>query len=264
MEALQDIVKKIESLAKRLGIVELKETPILTVEEQDGSPTVTGVNKIKFSNGTVTNDGGGVVSVSISGGSLTVEELDGTPTQSGVTTLYVTNLSLIDNGVGYATVRTNPGPHYVFGRTIGQSITNGAWRRVLLDDGDETVGTLIEIINSGGNNIAFEPITNAFGIYSLSASVTWAAASGVRHMAIFSEDSGGGGSKSIIASTSIEIGGSNQISQNISLQYHHTDNTLRYALYVYTDTSTTLDTGPLADSEDAEMFFNMTLICLDD
>jgi type II secretory pathway pseudopilin PulG len=39
----------------------------LTVEETDGSPTVSDVTTIKFSNGAVTDDGGGVVSVSTSG-----------------------------------------------------------------------------------------------------------------------------------------------------------------------------------------------------
>tara|TARA_R100001443_G_scaffold454_1_gene1823 strand:+ start:7871 stop:9493 length:1623 start_codon:yes stop_codon:yes gene_type:complete len=41
----------------------------LTVTEQDGSPSVSNVNTIKFSNGTVTDNGSGVVSVSNSGGS---------------------------------------------------------------------------------------------------------------------------------------------------------------------------------------------------
>jgi hypothetical protein len=39
----------------------------LQVEEEDGSPTVAGVTRIKFSNGAVTDNGGGEVSVSTSG-----------------------------------------------------------------------------------------------------------------------------------------------------------------------------------------------------
>ena len=35
----------------------------LTVEEQDGNPTVTPVTTIKVTNGTLTDEGGGVVSI---------------------------------------------------------------------------------------------------------------------------------------------------------------------------------------------------------
>lgn len=40
----------------------------LTVEEADGTPTVTGVTTIKVSNGTLTDDGSGVVSITTGGG----------------------------------------------------------------------------------------------------------------------------------------------------------------------------------------------------
>lgn len=40
----------------------------LTVEEEDGTPTVAGVTKIQVSNGTMTDDGAGVVSFDITGG----------------------------------------------------------------------------------------------------------------------------------------------------------------------------------------------------
>lgn len=42
----------------------------LTVEEQDGSPSVADVNKIKFPNGKVTDDGSGVVSVTVGDGDV--------------------------------------------------------------------------------------------------------------------------------------------------------------------------------------------------
>lgn len=41
----------------------------LTVEEQDGVPSVSNVNTIKLTNGTLTDDGGGVVSIAIGGAS---------------------------------------------------------------------------------------------------------------------------------------------------------------------------------------------------
>ena len=43
----------------------------LTVEEQDGNPTVSNVNTIRVSNGTLTDEGGGVVSIVTGGGSVT-------------------------------------------------------------------------------------------------------------------------------------------------------------------------------------------------
>jgi len=45
----------------------------LTVEEQDGNPTVTNVNTIRVSNGTLTDEGGGVVSIVTGGGSVAVQ-----------------------------------------------------------------------------------------------------------------------------------------------------------------------------------------------
>ena len=42
----------------------------ITVEEQDGTPSVSNVNKIKVTNGTLTDDGSGVVSIDLGGGSL--------------------------------------------------------------------------------------------------------------------------------------------------------------------------------------------------
>lgn len=42
----------------------------LTVEEQDGAPSVSSVNKIKFPNGTVTDNTGGVVSVTVGTGDV--------------------------------------------------------------------------------------------------------------------------------------------------------------------------------------------------
>lgn len=45
----------------------------LTVEEQDGNPTVSNVNTIRVSNGTLTDEGGGVVSITTGGGSVAVQ-----------------------------------------------------------------------------------------------------------------------------------------------------------------------------------------------
>lgn len=44
----------------------------ITVEEEDGTPSVSGVSTVKVTNGTLTNNGGGSVSIAISGGSASV------------------------------------------------------------------------------------------------------------------------------------------------------------------------------------------------
>ena len=49
----------------------------LTVEEQDGNPTVTNVNTIRVSNGTLTDEGGGVVSIVTGGGGAGVVQAFG-------------------------------------------------------------------------------------------------------------------------------------------------------------------------------------------
>lgn len=82
----------------------------LTVEEVDGTPTVSNVTTIVVSNGTLTDDGGGQVTINTGGGgSLTVEEVDGTPTVSGVTTIVVSNGTLTDDGGGQVTIDTSGG-----------------------------------------------------------------------------------------------------------------------------------------------------------
>ena len=73
----------------------------LTVEEQDGTPSVLGVSKIKVPNGSLTDDGNGVVSLSGLGGSaLTVKEQDAVPTVGSVSEIRVPDGSLTDHGGG--------------------------------------------------------------------------------------------------------------------------------------------------------------------
>lgn len=65
----------------------------LTVEEQDGNPTVSNVNTIRVSNGTLTDEGGGVVSITTGGGSVAVqafgEVIDTGPSAYPLNTGYI-------------------------------------------------------------------------------------------------------------------------------------------------------------------------------
>jgi hypothetical protein len=70
----------------------------LTVEEQDGSPSVSGVTKLKFDNATVTDEGSGVVS--IANPPLRVREVDSNPDVTNVRELVVPDNSLTDLGSG--------------------------------------------------------------------------------------------------------------------------------------------------------------------
>lgn len=62
-------------------------TGALTVKEADGSPNVSNVTTVVVSNGTLTDDGNGQVTLSTTSGTLTVQEADGSPSVASVTTL---------------------------------------------------------------------------------------------------------------------------------------------------------------------------------
>lgn len=90
----------------------------ITIMEIDGAPSVSGVTAIKFSNGTVTDNTGGTVTVTTAGGTqtLTVQEADGAPSVANVNTILVDNGSLTDNGGG--TVRLAGGGGGGAGTTV--------------------------------------------------------------------------------------------------------------------------------------------------
>jgi hypothetical protein len=75
----------------------------LTVAEVDGSPSVASVTTIKFPNGSVTNEGSGVVAVAVAA-SLTVAEVDGSPSVASVTTIKFPNGSVTNEGSGVVAV----------------------------------------------------------------------------------------------------------------------------------------------------------------
>lgn len=117
------------------------ETPSVSgsiaVREADGTPTVADVTEIIVSNGTLTDNGDGTVTITTGGGSsssLTVEEVDGTPSVANVTKIIVTNGTLTDNGDGSVTI----------------SIGSGASLTVQEADGTPSVANVTSITVSNG------------------------------------------------------------------------------------------------------------------
>jgi len=74
----------------------------LTVKEQDGTPTVNNVTTIKFNNGSVTDDGSGVVSVSNGGPNVG----DGTVTVTSPSSLRFSNDCVTESPTGVARIKT--------------------------------------------------------------------------------------------------------------------------------------------------------------
>jgi len=80
----------------RVGVAvpsNLVQNNLITVEESDGAPTGL-INKLVFSNGTVTIDGN--TATVTSGGTLTVEEADGTPSGTASTLVFPNGTVSID------------------------------------------------------------------------------------------------------------------------------------------------------------------------
>jgi hypothetical protein len=98
------------------GEAEIAFSSPLTVEEQDGTPSVANVNKIKFPNASVTDDTGGVVSVafpaaggvtqyrlkSVQGDYVTCRTWDGTT--EGGTDVYIAKPMKLRNSITSATI----------------------------------------------------------------------------------------------------------------------------------------------------------------
>jgi hypothetical protein len=82
----------------------------LTVQEIDGAPLDAAVTVIRVTNGKLTDNGAGDVTLDLSGSgsALTVQEIDGTPSDTAVTVIKVSNGTLTDNGAGDVTINTKP------------------------------------------------------------------------------------------------------------------------------------------------------------
>lgn len=109
----------------------------LEVAEADGAPDVADVSRIEFDGATVTDDGGGQVTVTV-GAQLTVEELDADPSVSPVDTLIFPDGSVTDNGDG--SVYINQLPTGAVGckvyRNQTTSVLNTTTTEILFDSED--------------------------------------------------------------------------------------------------------------------------------
>jgi len=125
----------------------------LTITEQDGAPLVTGVQKIKFPNGSVTDNGGGVVSVVTNAGDGTVTSVSvvdannitgtvATATTTPAITLAVGGIPINSQSAAYSTVLADAGK-----AVFHPSTDNNA--RTFTIDGSVAyvVGTAITFIN---------------------------------------------------------------------------------------------------------------------
>ena len=149
MDILKDIIRDIAQIKKRLGITELKETPILTVQEQDASPSVVNVNKIKVTNGTLTDNGGGVVSLAIGSGSGTVTSVALTaPTAE----FDVTGSPVTTSGT-LALAWDNQSANLVFAGPASGSAATPSFRSLVIAD-------LLSILQTGAAGVIFEHFLN--------------------------------------------------------------------------------------------------------
>jgi len=90
----------------------------LTVQEIDGVPTVSGVTTIRVSNGTLTDNGGGVVTLTTGGGGGTLTVSDGVTAIGSVVNLtFTSGATVTSGGVGIANVS-------ISGGTIGGSVSS--------------------------------------------------------------------------------------------------------------------------------------------
>lgn len=117
----------------------------ITVQEEDGAPSVTGVNTLKFTNGTTTDNGDGSVSITVTGGAGT-----GTVTNTGG--------NLTSNAVvlGAGTVDTK----------VVTGITTDGTSKVTLGVAGSSVGS-VDFKNATSGTITLAPTTGALGTSTL-------------------------------------------------------------------------------------------------
>lgn len=120
----------------------------LTVKEQDGTPTVTPVTTIKVSNGTLTDDGGGVVSLAIGGGSGTVTSVAMTvPAEFSVTGSPITTSGTL------AIAKANENANTVWAGPSSGAAAQPTFRALVAAD-------LIDALNTGAAGVLLDHFFN--------------------------------------------------------------------------------------------------------
>lgn len=97
----------------------------LTVKENDNNPTVSSVNSISFTNGTVTDNGGGSVSVTIGGTGAPTDATYITQTPNGTLTNEQALSALADGCLGVTTTTGVLDPRTITGTANQITVTNG-------------------------------------------------------------------------------------------------------------------------------------------
>lgn len=113
----------------------------ITVEEEDGTPSVASVSTIKVTNGALTDNGSGSVSIDVGGGggsALTVTDESGTVSDTAVTSITVPDGTLVDDGAGLVTLRQVPtGVVGCLVSDTGQVVSTNTWTSVDYSGGTE-------------------------------------------------------------------------------------------------------------------------------
>lgn len=147
----------------------------LTVKEADGTPTATSVDTIVVTNGSLTDDGGGQVTLSVGGGAaLTVKEADGTPTATSVDTIVVTNGSLTDDGGGQVTLSVGSGGSLTV-EEVDTSPSVSSVTKIVVPNGrltDDGGGQVTLSMPAGGGDLLSDPAADPDNIIQ-SQDVYW-------------------------------------------------------------------------------------------
>lgn len=134
----------------------------LTVEEEDGTPSVSNVSTIKVTNGTLTDDGSGTVSINTGGGSGNVTSTGSLPTEPGSPNsgdIYLPNNGqAIERYSGSAWVPWGP----IFPLTKPPAAASWTWSNQLTATiADNGNGVTLSATNTGAVHLVYKSLPSA-------------------------------------------------------------------------------------------------------